>query len=80
MTTQSIIVYRNPAEAAFWEMAMQGTFVPVIIGAVVFFAVLLFTNHFFVEKSKWHQRVARSNFSIVISTLAGVFAAWYFWI
>lgn len=39
---QSVIVYRNPMEAAFWDMFMNSpnTF-PVIVSVVVFFALLI---------------------------------------
>lgn len=39
---QSVIVYRNPVEAAFWDMFMSSpnTF-PVMVSIVVFFVTLL---------------------------------------
>jgi hypothetical protein len=61
-------------------MAMQGTFVPVIIGIVVFFAVLLTINHFFVQPAAWDKQKIRSNIMLAVSTTVGVFATWYFWI
>lgn len=36
--TQSIIVYRNPAEAAFWESGLAG---PLFCGLAVFLIVML---------------------------------------
>ena len=30
-----IIVYRNPMEAAFWNMISGGEFFPIVVGAVV---------------------------------------------
>ena len=37
-TTQSIIVYRNPVEAAFWESGMVS---PLIIFLVLFFVIFV---------------------------------------
>jgi hypothetical protein len=46
MATQSIIVYRNPAEEAMWNMAMSGDFVPFMVAVVVFGAVFVaYTNY-----------------------------------
>lgn len=41
---QEVIVYRNPAEAAFWNMVMSGEFFVVIVATLVFFIVFLCTN------------------------------------
>lgn len=38
---QEVIVYRNPAEAAFWGAIMSPTTPFIVIAVVVFFAVLL---------------------------------------
>ena len=38
---ESIIVYRNPMEKALWESLMDGQFFPIIVGCVVFIAVLI---------------------------------------
>ena len=54
---QSIIVYRNPIEAAFWEGVTNGSFFPVICGVVVFFAVFL-TIHVQVVERFCHNRQA----------------------
>jgi hypothetical protein len=37
----SIIVYRNPIEAAFWE---SGMLIPIMVGCVAWFAVFLASN------------------------------------
>lgn len=42
---QEIIVYRNPMEAAFWQMVMSGEAWPVMVAVVVFFAVFLGLHH-----------------------------------
>ena len=41
---QEVIVYRNPLEAAFWYGVMDGSFFPIIVAVVVFFAVFLILN------------------------------------
>lgn len=37
---QSIIVYRNPAEAAFWDMMSSGFMIPIFAAMLVFFICL----------------------------------------
>lgn len=78
-TTQSIIVYRNPLEAALWE----GGYVPVILfGIVVFFAV--FFTVLTIGKAIWrrdkakpwgnHGRrdVAITNCALIAGAMAGI--------
>jgi len=38
---QQIIVYRNPAEAAFWEFASSANFFIMLVWVFVFFVVFL---------------------------------------
>ena len=75
---QSIIVYRNPLEAAMWETIMSGSFFPVIVGVVVFFAVFLAANTFIVERyARWDKRKVATNFNLAASALIGIFVIWY---
>lgn len=69
---QSIIVYRNPLEAALWEGLMSGSFFPVIVGIVVFFALFLTINRLIVEKyfNRRSQRPAIYA-ALVLSAIAG---------
>ena len=53
MTTQSIIVYRNPMEAAFWESGMA---FPLMVGLVLSLAVALGLNWIFVRYNQWQYR------------------------
>ena len=50
MATQSIIVYRNPAEEAMWNMAMAGDFVPFMVAAVVFIAVFVAYSNYVMDR------------------------------
>lgn len=38
---QEVIMYRNPIEAAVWSAIMNGSFLPVIAGVLVFFIVFV---------------------------------------
>jgi hypothetical protein len=73
MTTQSIIVYRNPYEQMMWEGIMSGTFFPIIVGVVFFFAVLLTIDKFIVKKYfDWHSRGTPTNIALAVSAAAGI--------
>lgn len=79
---QEIIVYRNPAEAAFWNTIMSADNIfPIIAGVVVFFAVLLITDSL-VRKSKIRAIYTLSNsyVSLIVGAICGIFTAWYMWI
>lgn len=41
---QSIVVYRNPAEAAFWQIIMDGVLVGPIV-TVLLFLILVYLIH-----------------------------------
>ena len=79
---QSVIVYRNPMEAAFWEMAMRGEFFVVMVGVAVFFAVFLTLNH--LVSARWGQRgraaQRRSYAMLAVSAVAAVAVVNYMWI
>lgn len=73
MTTQSIIVYRNPLEAAMWEGLMDGSIFPVIVGVIVFFAVFLTVNRFVVERYwGWNSRDVPTYTALAISAVIGI--------
>lgn len=75
---QSIIVYRNPLEAAMWETIMSGSFFPVIVGVIVFFAVFIAANAYIVERYfAWNKRKAATKVNLAASALIGIFAIWY---
>ena len=50
---QEIIVYRNPLEVSIWNGVMDGTFLPVLAGALVFLiAIVLFDKKVLIETNK----------------------------
>lgn len=59
---QSIIVYRNPAEAMFWESGMS---FPLMVALFVGFVVAFATGHFY-EKLDFRIRHALGNWSMFI--------------
>lgn len=61
-TTQSIIVYRNPAEAQFWESGMA---FPLMVALFVGFVVALAAGHFY-EKMVFRSRKTPGNWSMLI--------------
>ncbi len=78
---QSIIVYRNPLEAAAWEMLMTGEgFVPIFAGIIVFFAILLTLHKIAGQpwgKVKWWQDVY---LHMGVSAMAAVATVWKLWV
>lgn len=81
---QSIIVYSNPMEAAFWEMMSNGDIIPIIIAVLVFLAVFIFI-HYLIEKSQKARSYMRcSNIpmmaTFVISSMLAFIAGKYFWL
>lgn len=55
--TQSIIVYRNPIEAAFWESASSGQIFPIVVGVIVFFVLFLALQYQVVERfTGWNSK------------------------
>jgi hypothetical protein len=75
---QSIIAYRNPIEAAMWEGMMSGSFFPVIVGAIVFFAVFLTAQKYIVDRLySWSKRGAPTNINLAVSAGAALVVIWY---
>ena len=59
-TTHSIIVYRNPAEAHFWESGMA---FPLMVALFVGFVVALAAGHFY-EKMVFRSRKTPDNWGM----------------
>lgn len=77
---QQIIVYRNPAEAAFWDLLLNSpNMFPISMGVVVFFVVLLLSDHV-IRGNRFTRHMANSYASLVIGSVAGVFTTWYMWL
>ena len=80
MTTQSIIVYRNPAEAAFWESGMA---VPLGGALIVFLCSMVLLN---IAAGKiirrWKERTSDrvSVVTFLISAILAVAVFKYLWI
>jgi hypothetical protein len=76
---QSVIVYRNPAEAAFWEMLSSGAAFPVIAGIVVFFAVFLVIQAYVVEKifGRLYRSSWPTNVNLIFSGTVAITVAIY---
>lgn len=73
MTTQSIIVYRNPYEQMMWEGIMSGAFFPIIVGVVFFFAMFLTIDRFIVKKYfGWRERGTLTAIALAVSAAAGI--------
>lgn len=79
---QEVIVYRNPMEAAFWQMVMSGEFFPVIVGVIVFFAVFLTSNAICARIwGSWGKAAARRTYAcLALGALAGVATIWKMWL
>jgi len=80
---QSIIVYRNPLEAAFWESMSGAAMFPIIAGIVVFFVVFLILQLQVVERvttlfGPWRGRA--SYLAMAVSALAGIATIYKMWI
>jgi hypothetical protein len=78
MAVQEVIVYRNPAEAMFWQSMASGDFVPFIFGFVVLFVVLLSVDGL-LGKLKLHK-LRNSYFSLVLAVIASILAIKIMWI
>lgn len=81
MTIQSIIVYRNPLEAAMWESGALGY---VAFASVVFFIVFLILDLLFklVKKNivnRWLHKNSEiiTNINLAISAFVALFTIWY---
>ena len=89
---ESIIVYRNPVEAMVWQSIMNGDFVPVGTGLLVFFFSFLILNRLLEKPVLWFQRnflksTVRSYrnpgamyLSMAIAIVLGCATTWRMWI
>ncbi len=89
--TQSIIVYRNPLEQAFWEGGLgMENIIPIVAGAIVFIAVFLFIGNLIskILRKYSYQRnritwfLAGHYLTIpwILAALSWIVTTWYFWI
>jgi hypothetical protein len=75
---QQVIVYRNPAEAAFWNMLSDGSMFPIICGIAIFFIVFLAINRIAMMKwTSWSMPKWVINTNLAVSFVAFVFTVWY---
>lgn len=80
MATQTVIVYRNPAEEAFWNMLMSGDLIPVALAGAAFIAAVVALNRL-AEKvygfrhPNWVQPTIW-----ILSGAAAIVTGKYFWL
>lgn len=78
---QSIIVYRNPMEAAFWEAASGATLFPIAVGIVAFFVVFLIIHVQIVERFfSWRAQAWPSYLNMFFSACIGVTVCYKMWL
>ena len=76
-----IIVYRNPAEAALWQMLSGGEFFPVLVGAIVgVLTVVLATKVVDKVFGTFCQPKWAGNLTLVIGAAAWVATTYALWI
>lgn len=67
---QEVIVYRNPIEAAVWSAIMNGSFMPVIAGVLVFFVVFVGFERVLNKVRNFGKNVRRNtNISLILGTV-----------
>ena len=81
---QQVIFYRNPAEAAFWDLFMNSpnTF-PVIMILVTFFVSIIILFRILppsslIRNPYWH--LWREPLAVIISLTIAVLVGWWMWI
>ena len=73
-----VIVYRNPLEAAMWRGLMDGSFLPVIAGIIVFFCVFLLLNKILNRGRTIGKNVARNtNIALGVGAIIGLAVMFY---
>lgn len=82
-TTQTIIVYRNPVEAMFWDNIMNtnfGNLVPIVAGMFVSIVTIVILSQ--LSQRKYGFRVPEwvSNGILAIGAVAGVAVSYMMWI
>jgi hypothetical protein len=86
--TQSIIVYRNPVEQAFWEgLTNSSAVMPVVFGIVAFFVSFLVLNKVFeatlllFKVKLWSRGYNRAtNVTLLVSAMIGIGTVYLTWI
>jgi hypothetical protein len=86
--TQSIIVYRNPVEQAFWEGFMNSSAViPILFGMVAFFVSLIILDkitRMVFRKTKivpWRSGYdLPANISLALAAVIGIGTVYLTWI
>lgn len=69
MSTQEIIIYRNPLQPAVWNTIASGEALPFFIWAFVFFATLIFLN------GRFKKQINKNPGSFMIGSLIFSIAA-----
>lgn len=67
---QEVIMYRNPIEAAVWSAIMNGSFLPVIAGVLVFFVVFVGFERVLNKGRNFGKNVRiNTNISLILGTV-----------
>lgn len=72
---QEVIVYRNPAEAAFWNALSNNgdVLLPIIAGLLVFVTVFIWLNHLLTRGGRFYmQQTWRTYVPMAVGGVAGV--------
>lgn len=71
---QQVIVYRNPAEAVFWEMMMNSgdVLVPIFGGLIIFMAVFIGLNHVLTRRGRFYRQAWRTYVPMFLGGVVGV--------
>lgn len=84
---QEIIVYRNPAEAAFWHSMQSGAAFPVMMGCVAFFLVFVVFHRLGERvlrrqrRLTWNQVNERATYiAMAFGIVAAILTVRFFWI
>ncbi len=75
---QEVIVYRNPAEAAFWHSISETPqlWLGLIVGFVLFIVVAqMMEKTPFFKKASWD---ARGKIQLIPATIVGLASFWFF--
>lgn len=77
---QEVIVYRNPAEAAFWSMMTDGSMVPIAAGALAAVVVFLLTNRVLVGRRMFNVPAWKTYTAFALAGAAWILVARYLWV
>lgn len=78
--TQSIIVYRNPLEQAFWEGVAGANLIPFLGGVIVFFAVLFALEWLVGLRYSQFRRPKWTQATLALAAIAGVYTIFTMWV